>query len=153
MIETEFAERRIFTIIWVTCMKKNSEIRTSIKKLLAKYWLFKKLPLISHIHKNHNFSRIIIIFLEKMLLPYKFQGQGSSVRGILFFHFARCEPLMHKISLFDVQLLLHFWENARTILSLNFNTIHSAYYWIYSIIIFKCTIFSLYLLYTFYNQY
>ena len=77
--------------MWVTCVKKNFDIRTSIKKLLAKYRFFKKLPQISHICKNRYFSCITVIFLEQLLLPYIFHGSG--MRGILFFNFASYEPL------------------------------------------------------------
>ena len=75
-------------------MKKNSEIQILIKKLLAKYRFFKKLPEISHIQKNRKFSSIIVISLDQLLLPYKFYG--GSMKGILFFNFASCEPLNEK---------------------------------------------------------
>ena len=92
MVETKFALRRIITIIWVTSVKKNSQIRTLTEKLFAKYWFFKKLPQILHIHKNRYFLKHNCNFLDYLLLPYKFPG--SSMRGILFFKFASCEPLM-----------------------------------------------------------
>ena len=50
-----------------------------------------KLPQISHIHKNRNFSSIFASFLDQLLYAYKFYGRGMS--GILFFIFASCEPL------------------------------------------------------------
>ena len=93
MIETKFAVRRIFTIIWVTCAKTNFEIRTLIKKLLAKYWFLKTLPQISNIHKNRNFLKYDCSFLDQLLLPYSYKSHGSSMRGILFFNNASCEPL------------------------------------------------------------
>ena len=52
LVETKFAVQKIITIRWVTCAQKNSQIRTSIKQLLARYRFFKKLPQISHIHKK-----------------------------------------------------------------------------------------------------
>ena len=44
--------------------KKNSQMRTLTKKLLAKYRFLKKLP----------FSSIIGIFLDQLLLLFKFHG-------------------------------------------------------------------------------
>ena len=73
------------------CVKKNSQIRTLIKRSLATYWFFKKLPQISHIHKSHNFSSIIPILQTNCFYLDKFHG--NSMRRILFFNFASCEPL------------------------------------------------------------
>ena len=36
-VETKFAVRKIITVLWVTCVHKNSQIRTLIKHLLTKY--------------------------------------------------------------------------------------------------------------------
>ena len=58
---------------------------------MAKYQFLKNLPKLSHIHKNRYLSNIIVMFLDQLLLPYKFQE--SSMRGRLFFNFASCEPL------------------------------------------------------------
>ena len=91
LIEIKFAVRRILTTIWVTFVKKNTEIQTLIKKLMAKYRFFNKLPQISHIHKNHTFFKYNCDFLDQLLLPYTFHG--SSMKGILFFNFASCETL------------------------------------------------------------
>ena len=91
MIETKFAVRRKITIIWVKCVKKNSQIRTLIKKLLAKYRFFKKLPQISQNHKNHNFSRIIVILMINCFYPINVMAVAW--QEYFFFNFASCEPL------------------------------------------------------------
>ena len=65
------------------CVQENSQIRTIFKHLLAKYRLFKEIP--------QKFSSMLIVFLDQLLLPYKFYG--NSMRGILFFNFASCESL------------------------------------------------------------
>ena len=65
---------------------------------LMNYWqnidLSGNLPQILHIYKslffNYNCN-----FLDQLLLPCKFLG--SSMRGILFFNFAICEPLKKEI--------------------------------------------------------
>ena len=64
-----------------------------IKELLTKYKIFKKLPQISHTHKNCDFFKQAYNwnFFDQLLLPYKFYGSG--MRGILFFNFASCELL------------------------------------------------------------
>ena len=90
-METKFAVRRIFTITWVNCVKRILRFELYFKALLVKYRFFKKSPQISHIHKMRNLSSIIVIFLEQLLLPYKFHG--NSMRRILFFNFDSCEPL------------------------------------------------------------
>ena len=82
---------QIITIICVTHVQKNFQIRASIKQLLTKYQIFTKLPQIPHIHINRNFSSIFVTFLGQLLHPYKFYGRDMS--GILFFIFASCEPL------------------------------------------------------------
>ena len=71
-------------------MRKNFEIRTSIKQSLTKYQIFTKLP------KFHIFTSIVIFQVYLQLFkstvhPYKFHGRDMS--GILFFIFASCEPL------------------------------------------------------------
>ena len=81
---------QIITIICVTHVQKNFQIRASIKQLLTKYQIFTKLPQIPHIHINRNFS--IWNFLDQLPHPYKFYGRDMS--GILFFIFASCEPLI-----------------------------------------------------------
>ena len=43
-------------------VQKDFKIRTLIKQLLTKYQIFTKLPQISHIHNNRNFSIIIETF-------------------------------------------------------------------------------------------
>ena len=55
-------------------MKRNSEIRTSIKKVIDKYRFFKKEPQISNIHKNRNFKSIIVFFLDQLLLLVNFMA-------------------------------------------------------------------------------
>ena len=66
-VETKSAVQKIITIIWVTCVQKNSQIHTLTKQLL------------------------VIYFKTTLLLPYKIHG--SSMRGILFFNLASCELL------------------------------------------------------------
>ena len=51
-----------------------------------------KLLQISHTHKVFNFKSVIGLFLDQLLLPYKFYG--SDMLGMYFFIFASCEPLM-----------------------------------------------------------
>ena len=51
----ECAVLQIITIICVTHVQKNFEIRTSNKQLLTKYQIFTKLPQIPNIHINCNF--------------------------------------------------------------------------------------------------
>ena len=41
--------------------------------------------------QNRNFFKYNCNSLDQLLLPYEFHG--SSMRGILFFSFASCEPL------------------------------------------------------------
>ena len=55
-------------------MQKDVKIRTFNKQLLTKYQIFKKLPQISHIHKNCNFFKYNWNCLNLLLLPYKFYG-------------------------------------------------------------------------------
>ena len=83
---------QIITIICVTHVQENFQIRTSIKQLLTKYQIFTKLPQIPHIHINRNFLKYICNFLDQLLHPYKFRGRDMS--GILFFIFTSCEPLI-----------------------------------------------------------
>ena len=84
---------QIITIICVTHVQKNCQIRASIKQLLTKYKIFTILPQISHFHKNRNFTSIIICnFLDQLLHPYTFHGRDMS--GILFFIFTSWEPLI-----------------------------------------------------------
>ena len=61
-VETKFAMRNIITVTLITCVQKNSRIRSLVEQLLVKYRLFKKLPQISHIHQNCIFKSIIGIF-------------------------------------------------------------------------------------------
>ena len=61
-VETKFVVRKIIAVIWVICVKKNAQIWTLIKQLLAKYRIFMKFAQISNIHKNCNFSNITGIF-------------------------------------------------------------------------------------------
>ena len=91
LIETKCAVLQIITIIYVTHVQKNFEIRASIKQLFTKYQIFTILPQISHFHKYRNFFKYICNFLEQLLHPYKFHGRDIS--GILFFIFASCHPL------------------------------------------------------------
>ena len=57
-VEMKCAVLQRITIICVTRVQKNFQIRASIKQLLTKYQIFMILPQISHFHKNHNFSSI-----------------------------------------------------------------------------------------------
>ena len=85
----------MITIIWVTCVQKN-RFEFLLSSLLAKCWFFKKLPLISHIHQNCNFLVSLEFFrigIDQLLLLYKFHV--SSMREILLFNSASCEPLNH----------------------------------------------------------
>ena len=61
-METKCGVPQIITMICVTHVQKNFQIRTLIKQLFRKYQILKKLPQISHIHKYRNFSSIIGIF-------------------------------------------------------------------------------------------
>ena len=53
-----------------------------MKHLFTKYQFLMKLSQISHIPKNHNFSSIIGIFLDQLLLSNKFRG--SDMWGMYF---------------------------------------------------------------------
>ena len=68
------------------CLKKNS-VSNLIKQLLTKYQIFKKLPQILHIHKNHNFLGIIGIFRPTASSSLSILWQGH-VRNVLF-HFCQ----------------------------------------------------------------
>ena len=57
--KTKYGMRKIITVICVTYVQKDFWIRTLIKQFWTKYQFFTKLPQISHIRKNHNFSSII----------------------------------------------------------------------------------------------
>ena len=54
--------RQIIIIACVTYVQENFQIRTLIKQLFTKYQFLKKLPQISHIHKNGIFKSIIGTF-------------------------------------------------------------------------------------------
>ena len=84
---------QIITIICVTHVQKKFLIRASIKQLLTKYQIFMILPQISHFHKYRNFSSLFATFKTNCFIPINFYGRDMS--GILFFIFARCEPLKH----------------------------------------------------------
>ena len=58
----KYGLRKTITIICVKYVQKDFYIQTLIKELLTKYRIFTKLPQISYIRKNHNFSSIIGIF-------------------------------------------------------------------------------------------
>ena len=62
-----------------------------MKQLLTKYQIFTKLYQIPRIRINRTFSSIIASFLDQLLHLYK--SYGRDMAGILFFIFARCEPL------------------------------------------------------------
>ena len=55
LVETTFPVRKISTVIWITCVQKNSQIRTLIEQLFAKYRFFTNSPKILHTHKYCNF--------------------------------------------------------------------------------------------------
>ena len=63
------------TIICITYVQKEFKICTLIKQLLAKYKIYKKLPQISHIHKNHILLKYNRIFLDQLLVPYEVYGR------------------------------------------------------------------------------
>ena len=65
-------------------MWKKSQIRTLIKKLLAKYWFFKKLPQISRINKNRNFSSIILFFKTNCFYPMNFMTAAWEIEEYSF---------------------------------------------------------------------
>ena len=52
-------------------------------QLLAKFPFFKKLSQVWHIDKSGNFKSIIGLFLDQLLLPYKFYGRDMIIRNIL----------------------------------------------------------------------
>ena len=81
--ETKFATRKILTgrPMSSICAKEFSDSN----------FFFKKLPQITHIHKNCHFKSIIAFF-DQLFLPYK--CHGSSMRGILF-RFCQFEPLRY----------------------------------------------------------
>ena len=60
-----------------------------------KYKFFTKLPQIAHTHKNCSFKSIIRLFLDQLLLPYKFYG--SDMLGMYFLIFASCERSTYRI--------------------------------------------------------
>ena len=64
LVETKFPVRKIITDIWVICVQKNSQFRTLIKHLLAKYQFSQKLPQISHIHKYCIFFKVKLDFFR-----------------------------------------------------------------------------------------
>ena len=68
------------------------KIRTLIKQLFTKFHRLTKLPQISHIHKNHNFSSIIGRFYTNCFYPTNFMA-GTCEKYLLFIIFASCEPL------------------------------------------------------------
>ena len=74
------------------CEKEFSDSNFN-QEVIGKISIFKKVLQISHINKSLNFSSIIVILLDKLLLPCKFYG--SSMRGILFFNCVSSEPLTH----------------------------------------------------------
>ena len=84
-------------------------IRTSIKQLLTKYQIFRKLPQIPHIHINRYFFKYICNLLDQLLHPYKFHGRDMS--RILFFIFASCEQLsmLKSLSLYTVQYTFFYY--------------------------------------------
>ena len=111
LIQTKYAVRMIITTTWVTCVQKNSKIRFWIKQLLAKHWFFKKLAKIVRNHKNLNFSSIVGIFLDQLLLPYKFHGSG--MRGIFFFQLYQLWVLNALFPKFQPFSLYHLSSNPQ----------------------------------------
>ena len=92
--ETGFAMWKIIIVIWVTCVQKNSQIRTFIQGLLAKYqFFFQEIAPIFHIIAQILFSKYNWQLIDQLYLPYKFRG--SSMRGILFFNFASWKSLRY----------------------------------------------------------
>ena len=61
-VETKCAVLQITTIICVTHVQKNFEIRASIKQLSTKYQIFTILPQILPFHKYRKFSSIFATF-------------------------------------------------------------------------------------------
>ena len=61
-METKFAVRRIITIIQGTCVKKTFQIRNLNKEVIGKISIFQEIAYILNIHKNRDFSSIIVIF-------------------------------------------------------------------------------------------
>ena len=64
------------------------------KAVMDKYQIFKKLPQISHIHKNLNIKKYDWKLIDQLLLHYKVYG--SDVRGIYCFIFASLHTLLGK---------------------------------------------------------
>ena len=75
-VETKFSVRRIITIIWATCVKKNSQYLNFNEATIGKIsiFFFKKLPQISHIHKHFNFFKYNWNCLDHLLLPFNFMA-------------------------------------------------------------------------------
>ena len=65
---------QIITIICVTYVQNNFEIRASIKQLLTKYQIYTILPQISYFHKNRNFSSIFAPFQTNCFIPINFMA-------------------------------------------------------------------------------
>ena len=93
LVETKCGVRWLNTIISVTYVEKDFYIRTLIRQLLTKYQFFKKLPQISHTHKNCKFKSIIGLFFRPTASTLEILLQWH-VRNVLFI-FASCEPLSY----------------------------------------------------------
>ena len=61
-VETECGVQQVVTIVWVTYVQKGFLVRIWMMELLTKNQIFSKLPQITHIYKNRNFSGIIVLF-------------------------------------------------------------------------------------------
>ena len=77
---------QVITIVWVTNVQKDFQIRILIMQFLTKYQIFKKLPQISHIHKNVIF-KIGIFFWPAASSLYK--CCSKDMQGKYFFHFCQ----------------------------------------------------------------
>ena len=99
LVETKVTVYKIITVIWDTCVQKNSEIRTLTKQLRQNIDF-------SRISRNcpkfHLFTKMIVCkcknywnVYDQLLVPDKFHWR--SIRGILFFNFARFDPLTPKL--------------------------------------------------------
>ena len=74
LVETKCCVLQIITIIWVIYVQNDFLFQTLIIQLMTKYQIFKKLPQILHIHKNHNFLGIGIIQTNSFFFPINFMA-------------------------------------------------------------------------------
>ena len=85
-VETKCGVRQIITIICVTYVQKDYQIRALIKQLLTKYQICTKLPQISHFHKNSDFYSLIEllekVYLRSQILECLSIGEYWNISGV-----------------------------------------------------------------------